>query len=243
MKSFTTKQKLNSHVKTHDSDRYLCGFPACKSSFNKWTELQAHIRNDHKPVCPYEECNGKTFSDKKNLKSHLKLHDQRKSESTLDLIDDSNKSIRGGIVGRDFNCTYDGCSKSFKSQKSLNVHINTCHLQLRPFACDICKKSFGHKHLLHRHLKVHEKPQSNELTEIKNESESHLPSIEDITGLKYKQRQFDCPIRKLLELNDDNNINCNFRYSRTYDLRRHLSSAHSLHLTKDELNYWLECNS
>ncbi|EIM24227.1 hypothetical protein WALSEDRAFT_59155 [Wallemia mellicola CBS 633.66] len=230
-KSFVSKPKLDRHARVHQSDRYSCGHPECLHlTFSKWTELQAHIKQSHKATCPYPDCR-KVFSDRHNLNSHLKLHEQREIEKQIGIEDESAK-IRGGIIGRDYKCEVEGCDKAFKSQKSLNVHVNTTHLNIRPFQCDSCEKAFGHKHLLARHMKVHKKEE-----ETVDKTEDKM-TVEEFTGVAYQKRTISCPYLKILEL--DNLPHCPFKYTRRYDLRRHLKAQHGIDFTKQELNYWLD---
>lgn len=96
-----------------------------------WTALQAHSRAVHPATCPYVSCGGKTFTQQKGLRAHLKLHEQREIEEALsnphiedggDADDEnesrSNKKRRGGEVGRDWKCSEEGCDKDFKSVRS-----------------------------------------------------------------------------------------------------------------------------
>ncbi|TIB68371.1 hypothetical protein E3P77_01116 [Wallemia ichthyophaga] len=228
-KSFPTNAKLRRHAQVHQSDRYSCGHDQCTHlSFNKWTELQAHIRQEHKPTCPYESCH-KVFSNRTNLNQHLLLHDQKEVERKLGLEEQA-KNVKGGLVARDFHCQVQGCDKSFKSHRALTVHINTTHLNIRPFVCLQCDKSYGYKHLLQRHLQTHKKQ--------KDVKKPKKTTIEKFTGVDYMKRNIECPYKDILEL--DTLPDCSFRYTRRYDLRRHLASKHHIHFTKEELDYWLD---
>lgn len=125
--SFTTNQKLWAHQKTHDEKRYSCSHPSClslptMSFFSTWTKLQAHMRTVHPPTCPHPECHGKTFSQQKGLKAHLKIHDGRDLNDRLDDGEGAGdgdepavKRKRGGDHGRDWVCDFEGCAKDFKS--------------------------------------------------------------------------------------------------------------------------------
>lgn len=70
-------------------------------------------------------CNGRTFNAQKNLKAHLKVHEQREADKELygdsDADDESESSNtttkrrRGGETGRDWVCEVESCGKDFKS--------------------------------------------------------------------------------------------------------------------------------
>lgn len=150
-KSFISAQKLRAHSKTHEGSflfsskskiistnirterRYKCSHSACEAVyFPTWTALQAHTRTAHPAICPYPTCKGKTFSQQKGLRAHLKIHEQREVEESLiasirtedadadaDADDESEhrlaKRRRGGEVGRDWKCESEGCRRGFKS--------------------------------------------------------------------------------------------------------------------------------
>ncbi|KAG8837118.1 Strongly-conserved Zn-finger binding protein (TFIIIA) [Serendipita sp. 400] len=208
-KSFVTTQKLKAHVKTHQLDRYMCSAEECQLSgnqyFQTWTLLQAHIRTVHPPTCPFTGCEDKTFSSQKNLKAHLRLHEQREDESALeDMIDangstgrpSSDKKPTATEVGRDWHCEWDECTKSFKSKNALRVHQNVTHLQERKFVCthETCTKAFGYKHLLQRHLtKCHESHSSeDDASDTSDDVKMEFAPgsfIESLTGEAYKKRK------------------------------------------------------
>lgn len=122
-KSFATNQKLRGHQKTHDEKRYSCSHHSCLllptlPFFSTWTKLQAHMRTAHPPACPYPECQGKSFSQQKGLKAHLKIHEGRDVDGRLDGEEDDEPAVkkrRGGDHGRDWLCDFEGCTKDFKS--------------------------------------------------------------------------------------------------------------------------------
>jgi general transcription factor IIIA len=79
------------------------------------------MRTTHPPACPFPECNGKTFSQQKGLKVHLKIHEGRDLDARLDDGEDANdgepgmKKKRGGDYGRVWICDFEGCTKDFRS--------------------------------------------------------------------------------------------------------------------------------
>ena len=126
-KRLATNQKLRDRHKTRDEKRYTYSHPSClwpstPQFFSTWTKLQAHMRTAHPPTCPYPECNGKSFSQQKGLKEHLKIHEGRAVDGRSDLGEDRVnddepmvKRRRGGEHGRDWVCDFEGCTKDFKS--------------------------------------------------------------------------------------------------------------------------------
>lgn len=47
------------------------------------------------------------------------------------------------------------CQKVFYTPHGLEVHVRRCHSGTRPYACDICNKSFSHHISLAQHRKTH----------------------------------------------------------------------------------------
>lgn len=45
------------------------------------------------------------------------------------------------------------CDKGYSSKRSLILHINTIHFQLKPFECDLCDKKYAQKASLMLHKK------------------------------------------------------------------------------------------
>ncbi|KAM9722287.1 zinc finger protein Gfi-1b isoform 2-T2 [Dama dama] len=50
------------------------------------------------------------------------------------------------------------CSKVFSTPHGLEVHARRSHSGTRPFACDVCGKTFGHSVSLEQHTHVHSQP-------------------------------------------------------------------------------------
>lgn len=47
------------------------------------------------------------------------------------------------------------CDKYFIKRVDYLGHMNTRHLNLRPYACDLCNKSFAYLKSLRRHRQMH----------------------------------------------------------------------------------------
>ncbi|KAH6914256.1 transcription factor iiia [Coprinopsis sp. MPI-PUGE-AT-0042] len=275
-KSFNTNQHLRAHKKTHDPNRYTCVHPTCLQNadetsnfFPTWSALQHHIRTEHPPTCSYPSCNGRTFASQKGLKAHLKLHEERDLEAELqghaesdgeDEEEDINgrpakKQRRGGEIGRDWKCTFEGCGKDFKSKKALTTHTNVTHLGKRDFKCTECGKAFGYKHLLQRHaakLHTHNSSSEDEDHEESTGDDEADDAIDVLTGKAYdtqaqsalaQGKRFACPYPDVAGLTQEplpgSSKACNHVFSRVYDLRRHLDSAHGINADKGALQEWM----
>ncbi|KAF8813744.1 hypothetical protein BYT27DRAFT_7220110 [Phlegmacium glaucopus] len=175
------------------------------------------------------------------------------------------KKRRGGDQGRDWQCDVLGCDNDFKSKKALTTHINVTHLGKRDFICHHpeCNQAFGYKHLLQRHLaKAHPSTQS-ELDSSSSGDEIVQKTgfdIDTITGEAYAKRAEElvksakslrCPYPHLQSLTVDLNLracmdssssrrNCDYVFSRSYDLRRHLSASHDVNLPKETIDEWVK---
>ena len=57
-----------------------------------------------------------------------------------------------------FRCTQ--CNKPFSTPHGLEVHVRRSHSGDRPYACDICSKTFGHAVSLSQHRAVHTQEKS-----------------------------------------------------------------------------------
>ncbi|KIY61828.1 hypothetical protein CYLTODRAFT_439053, partial [Cylindrobasidium torrendii FP15055 ss-10] len=175
IKSYNTQQLLDNHARSHRK-QYICSHAQClagdfSSIFTTWSALQHHMKVDHPPTCPYPECNGRTFKQPKNLRGHLKIHEQREIEAELNGKEEESdeerprKRRRGGEVGRDFSCDVSECTKAFKSKRALSGHHKVVHLKIRDFTCpyDDCDQKFAYKHVMQRHIaRDHEQPKEDD---------------------------------------------------------------------------------
>ncbi|EIN11739.1 hypothetical protein PUNSTDRAFT_111791 [Punctularia strigosozonata HHB-11173 SS5] len=177
------------------------------------------------------------------------------------------KRRRGGEYGRDWKCEVPGCTKDFKSQKALDVHNKINHLGRRDFVCAeaSCGRAFGYKHLLQRHTaKVHASATRGAETDADSGEEDetdhgnsgqHIIDIDDITGLAYSTtaqeklkaaRALRCPHphADLAITGGDEGAeaeagDCEYVFTRAYDLRRHLKAVHGVEKGKEEVDRWM----
>ena len=54
-----------------------------------------------------------------------------------------------------YKCYYAGCEKGFLSKFNLARHVNTVHLEIRPFPCLLCAHSCSSKQNMNSHLRTH----------------------------------------------------------------------------------------
>jgi uncharacterized Zn-finger protein len=116
---------------------------------------------------------------------------------------------------RKLHCFWEGCEKSFKSNKALQVHVKSSHLKIKPFQCIVngCQASFPHKQMLERHIQTHERKQTVQSTPPdtpkstdKNQNSVEMSVIGLLTGGEFVYAEglkIPCPIKK-----------CKYRFAR-----------------------------
>jgi len=121
------------------------------------------------------------------------------------------------LATKRFACDFEECKeqqKVFASKYGLKVHVATVHKKRKPWQCGVCEAAFGHKHLLVRHRRLHEK--SLEANEIDAHEQEADPVDELTGGGNREERPFECTIKE-----------CRRRFLREYDLDRHTEACHS----------------
>ncbi|XP_055533904.1 zinc finger protein 260-like [Wyeomyia smithii] len=141
-KKFADSGKLRRHSRTHLIDKpHVC--KVCGMSFAESSNLTKHHRRHtgelRNVVGKPNLCSvcGKRFKWATSLSKHMKHHTKRKL----------------------FICPYQGCSKYYVEQRSLDIHVFS-HDGRKPFSCGFCNKGFTQKCNLQKHERVHtgEKP-------------------------------------------------------------------------------------
>ncbi|KAM5298548.1 zinc finger protein Gfi-1b [Ctenodactylus gundi] len=82
------------------------------------------------------------------------------------------------------------CSKVFSTPHGLEVHVRRSHSGTRPFACDICGKTFGHAVSLEQHTHVH----SQDTAAGSGPAPSSGPPAPDAPAPRFprQERSFEC---------------------------------------------------
>jgi len=240
---YPTWTALQHHVRTAHPP--MCPHPRCKGkTFTAQQGLRAHLKL-------HEQC---------EIEEGL---DDAASDTDSAASEPPTKKRRGGEIGRDWLCDVEGCSKAFKSKKALVTHRKVNHEDRRDHVCphETCRRAFGYKHLLQRHLAKLHAPQSepNSLDEgdesLADENTVSLMEISDITGKTYRIQskkqvsvlhRIQCPHPDLQGLltgrpySASNSKHCEYVFSRSYDLRRHLRSEHDVEVEKERVDRWVQ---
>lgn len=104
-----------------------------------------HVNSVHESTKPFkcETCN-RNFSNAVTYKRHTKWHEGIKEckicNKTFSHADIYKKHVMSHTTGLKHKCEI--CKKHFPGANSLRFHINTVHVDLKPFECEFCLKSF-----------------------------------------------------------------------------------------------------
>lgn len=156
------------------------------------------------------------------------------------------QEIQDGKLSLSPNSAYSFTQAFVDLQKrALTVHHSTAHLGLRPFACphEQCDNTYGHKHLLQRHIAArHREPSFDEPVLPKFLATS---TVEEpmggglLTGMhalqKMANKALACPCTSA-ELEGER---CRQRFGRVYDVKRHVRKIHGLELSEGEVRLLL----
>lgn len=147
----------------------------------------------------------------------------------------------------------------------MTTHNKVTHLGRRDFVCphNTCGKAFGYKHLLQRHLsKLHCSGDTlptgvDHEDDASSEEDPTLDQqldIDHITGRAYavraqqklaSSRALRCPhpdLRSLVSVvaaAEHGQGQCDYVFTRAYDLRRHLRSEHKEEIEKEVVDNWV----
>lgn len=130
-KVFTNRSSLISHRnQIHLKKRYPC--TKCDKTYATKLSLTEHIEINHQPNRPKAPCElcGKMLPIGAGLRRHRLKHN------------------------KNYDCTYEGCSKVFREKRFLVDHLQCQHLPPQKFTCTTCSSSFSSEFRLKVHIKV-----------------------------------------------------------------------------------------
>lgn len=233
---FDTLGKLHAHEgRVHGGKRFWCCIcspdPSVQRSgedavaFSTYAELQEHIKVDHPPHC--DVC-GQVCNSQRDLKSHVEV---RHGKSSLD-------------ERKTHLCPEPNCGRAFTKKGNLNVHIQSAH-KAKKYICgqvdletlnrvegwnglDACGRALSTKGSLENHIRTAHLGLGRRRSQSATETISHSAR---------KQRDYDLNITKLTGVGYEHYSGrhisclfpeCQFRFSRAYDLQIHLKMRHNL---------------
>ena len=147
-KSFTNKTVLIKHLNvTHFS--HQCDL--CNKTFYKSADLIRHLQmyNRDRKLVTCCKCD-KSFISEKSFNYHFKIFqcDQQDDKGNFKHF----HSVRLHDGKRWFKCSL--CWKKYTCETSVVYHVNSVHLDLKPFYCDRCGMSFVRRFEFSRHCKA-----------------------------------------------------------------------------------------
>lgn len=204
---FDRPAKLRDHLRRHTGEKpFQC--EQCDSAFSRKKDLDAHSLS-HVPsqLKPYKcsECT-KGFNTRQHLEVHSHVH--RRLVCELCKRTFVRQKVFEKHQANHAECTI--CGKLFKNPLQLGTHTVRQHQS--NFKCAECGEAFANKQQLNWHLKKHLRSRKGFL---KNVNKQVAPDVRMLTGLEYLQRPVSCEI-----------TGCDRRFTREYDLLRHLKKDH-----------------
>jgi hypothetical protein len=241
-RGYQTENSLRRHLATmhgeKEENRYLCMLCAAPGierelnqdptdgtmvgeplSFATATELKAHEKEVHPPICSV--CS-QVFKNKCTLDSHFRALHTIPSDQEL------------------FPCPYYDCGKIFNRRGNLNTHVIQVHESLYRFACtpdvmqtskhpdlsswnggNACGKEVKSKAALEQHIRTHHLglPNRKDTRKAAKARKRLIPDrtpLTMLTGVGYEEAR---PIVCLAE-------GCPYRFVRDRDLKRHMAAEH-----------------
>ncbi|XP_072174444.1 uncharacterized protein [Diadema setosum] len=177
------------------SEKFRCD--VCKRAFRSPIHLERHVRkaNNTEPPpkgpvqvkCKFCE---KTFTMEQGLENHtIRSHPQYKryqctADDCMETFDAKEERARHleEFHGLDpchiYKCPVTGCSKAYTSVASLNYHYALRHTLEKPFACEVCGKTWVKIGRLREHMKTHS-TEKNELCDECGRAFKTRPELKD----------------------------------------------------------------
>lgn len=207
-KAFALSHQLKRHLQVHEKQAMRLANPEVEAE-----PEPKRPRPSKTFVCGHPDC---TYTSQSRTELSRHRREAHPTTSVASRRRQEEQPLEGG-----YKCTH-GCDRIFTRKFAMQKHVQTVHLDLRPFECPICQSSFGHKHLLKRHMdKCHsDSAQQEDVDKSENNVTTEACDLLDassmilgLSGLAYEaERPFACP-------------SCRARFIRQYDLDRHAKSC------------------
>ena len=162
-KTFSQKEHLRVHIKTvHEGIKaFKCEF--CEKSYTQVHNLKSHVKVVHEGKKAYkcEFCDDKSFTNLNNLKIHRQLKHPKEYEENIISNKNDNElplKVEDNESGEKGTLKCEICLKTFKHKHYLKTHLRNVHEGEKNYKCEKCDKSFSQQSSLNTHIAyVHEK--------------------------------------------------------------------------------------
>lgn len=163
-KLFISDYFLKKHLLKHVYKTSKCN--KCSLQFVSRFHLFEHTKIVHiLKKDPYYSCNicGRMFTSVNKLKSHYQIHRTKechmcekvfKNQRTYD-VHMQRHMVKLRLYNNKNKQTCSFCEKSCTNENELSLHVNKAHLQMKPYSCDMCEKSYYTEYNLNSHKRLH----------------------------------------------------------------------------------------
>lgn len=137
--------------------------------------------------------------------------------------------VLGGEAGKEWWCSHQGCGATFKTRFARDEHASSTHAPSAKHKCPDCGRAYRRPASLKRHMLVCGQPATPKTPKTPKEGVSEADLFTGAAGLPggAMHRRWVCPYHA--EVNGVYE-DCDARFFRVYDVRRHLSAAHDVQL-------------
>src|SRR5574343_53331 len=81
------------------------------------------------------------------------------------------------VIMKVCECPYEGCGRNLSTRYNLRKHIEAHHLNIRPYECSKCHRTFSYKHSLKHHYLLHIPLQWQDLQRIVKAEAIDIPKL------------------------------------------------------------------